>query len=222
MPAICLVAHLAATLRSVHVNCSCMRQTPTCPCLITMVYWWPPMLIKTSSSPLTTCIPLYLLLLLTLSFHSHFLLHLCSRLMKTCTRNKSKHPAAPIMTPSQLSTAGISTPNPKKKLTKDQRILTLEEDLCLKRELLRTAAMFISLGPNLLTDFVQNNSPIAGGDVATMPQSPDHDGDTEPATDDDSSYTQASSKKRKPRRPASGGVRYVGDVFNISSLTTLM
>ena len=170
-------------------------------------------------------IPLYLLLSLTLSFHSHFSLHLYSHPMKTRTRNKSKHPAAPIMTPSQLFAAGISTPhskNPKKKLTKDQRILALEEDLRLTRELLRTVTMFISLGPNLLTDFVQNNSPIAGGDVGMMPQSPDHDGDTEPATDDDSSYIQTSSQKRKSRRPASGRVRYVGDIFGISSLTTLM
>ena len=225
MPTICLVARLAATLRSIHVNRSRMRRTPTFPCLITIVYWWPATLIKTLSSPLATCIPLYLLLSLTLSFHSHFSLHLYSHPMKTRTRNKSKHPAAPIMTPSQLSAAGISTPhskNPKKKLTKDQRILALEEDLRLTRELLRTVTMFISLGPNLLTDFVQNNSPIAGGDVGMMPQSPNHDGDTEPATDDDSSYIQTSSQKRKSRRPASGRVRYVGDIFGISSLTTLM
>ena len=61
--------------------------------------------------------------------------------MKTREKNKSKHPAASVMTPAQLAAAGISQPQParpRKKLTKDQWIAALEEDLCVTRELLET------------------------------------------------------------------------------------
>ena len=61
--------------------------------------------------------------------------------MKTCEKNKSKHPAASVMTPAQLVAAGISQPRParpRKKLTKDQQIAALEEDLRVTRELLET------------------------------------------------------------------------------------
>ena len=59
-------------------------------------------------------------------------------LMKTRTKNKSKHPAAPIMTPGQLAAAGIPQPQKRKRQpTKDQRIAALEEDLRATRELLQ-------------------------------------------------------------------------------------
>ena len=56
-------------------------------------------------------------------------------LMKARQANKSKHPATPIMSPAQLAAAGISQPKTKKprKQTKDQRLATLEEDLCATR-----------------------------------------------------------------------------------------
>ena len=56
--------------------------------------------------------------------------------MKTRARNAAKHPAAPVMTLAQLTAASIPQPKrPQKKLTKDQRIAALEEDLCMTREL---------------------------------------------------------------------------------------
>ena len=55
--------------------------------------------------------------------HSH-------SVMKTRTKNKSAHPAAPIMTPGQLAAAGIPQPPKRRRQpTKDQRIAALEEDL---------------------------------------------------------------------------------------------
>jgi len=59
--------------------------------------------------------------------------------MNTRAKNKSAHPAAPIMTPAQLSAAGISQPKrPRKKQTKDQQIAALKEDLRATQELLQT------------------------------------------------------------------------------------
>lgn len=76
---------------------------------------------------------------LTHSFHSNFLPDLHSLLMNTHKKNKAKHPAAPVMTPSQLAAAGLPVPKPKaKKQTKAQRIAALEEDLHITRELLTT------------------------------------------------------------------------------------
>ena len=58
--------------------------------------------------------------------------------MKTHAQNATKHPAAPVMTLAQLTAAGIPQPKcPQKKLTKDQCIAALEEDLCMTRELLQ-------------------------------------------------------------------------------------
>ena len=58
--------------------------------------------------------------------------------MKTHARNTTKHPTAPVMTLAQLTAAGIpQLKHPQKKLTKDQRITALEEDLCMTRELLQ-------------------------------------------------------------------------------------
>lgn len=60
--------------------------------------------------------------------------------MNTHPKNKSAHPARPIMTPAQLSAAGIPLPKSKrpKKQTKDQQIAALREDLRLVQEMART------------------------------------------------------------------------------------
>ena len=71
--------------------------------------------------------------------------------MKTRPKNKSKHPAAPIMTPGQLAAAGIpQPPKQKRQPTKDQRIAALEEDLRATRELLRmVCASFLTFVPQI-------------------------------------------------------------------------
>lgn len=57
--------------------------------------------------------------------------------MKTRAKNRSAHPGIPDMTPSQLASAGL--PNPrrasKKKLTKDQQIAALKDELRVAQEL---------------------------------------------------------------------------------------
>ena len=60
--------------------------------------------------------------------HPLFHPHSCLLAMKTRAKNKSKHPAAPIMTPRQLAAAGIPQPltRPRRQPTKDQRIAALE------------------------------------------------------------------------------------------------
>jgi hypothetical protein len=59
--------------------------------------------------------------------------------MTTRRKNKLAHPAACVMTPAQLTAAGIPQPKRKQKRpTKDQRIAALEEDLRATRELLQT------------------------------------------------------------------------------------
>ena len=66
-------------------------------------------------------------------------------LMKTRAKNKSAHPAAPVMTPAQLAAAGISQPKrSRRQPTKDQRIAALEEDLRATRELLQVVKGYSS------------------------------------------------------------------------------
>ena len=93
--------------------------------------------------PYITNIPLYLspfsltpLLRPPLLSYPHFLS------MNTRAKNKSKHPAAPVMTPAQLAAAGISQPQkrPARKQTKAQQIAALEEDLRVTQELLQVVS----------------------------------------------------------------------------------
>ena len=61
--------------------------------------------------------------------------------MNTCKKNKSAHPGIPDMTPSQLASAGLShTPKThrlsNKKLTKDQQIAALKDEIQAVRELI--------------------------------------------------------------------------------------
>lgn len=73
--------------------------------------------------------------------------------MNTRAKNKSKHPAAPIMTSAQLAAAGIAQPQPKrhrKAPTKNQRIADLEENLRAAEELLQMVRTSFSL-PFLVT-----------------------------------------------------------------------
>ena len=91
----------------------------------------PPLFIEISTHSFTTFAG-------SLSSCSFLPTHPHSLLMKTRTKSKSKHPAAPIMTPGQLAAAGIPQPQKRKRQpTKDQRIAALEEDLRATRELLR-------------------------------------------------------------------------------------
>ena len=102
--------------------------------------------INTSSGPLAIAsIPRHSSPLLTPFFYSNFLFlsHFYPSSMKTRTSNQGKHPAASVMTPTQLAAAGIPAPLPKKKKpTKDQRIAALEEDLRVTRELLQMVSTF--------------------------------------------------------------------------------
>ena len=79
--------------------------------------------------------------------------YLRSLIMKTRQKNKSKHPAAPIMTPGQLAAAGIPQPlkQPRWQPTKDQCIAALEEDLRLTRELLHVVLTPFTSLPDSLT-----------------------------------------------------------------------
>ena len=67
--------------------------------------------------------------------------------MNTRKKNKSAHPGIPDMTPLQLSSAGLSRASTvrrpaKKKLTKDQQIAALEDELRSTRELILTVIVF--------------------------------------------------------------------------------
>ena len=62
----------------------------------------------------------------------------CSPLMKTRTKNKAQHPGIPDMTPAQLSAADLSRPKrplPRKKMTKNDRIAALENELFAAKQL---------------------------------------------------------------------------------------
>lgn len=63
-------------------------------------------------------------------------------LMNTRGKNKSKHPGIPDMTPSQLSAAGLPrTPSThQKKLTKNQEIASLKDELRSLRELISSVS----------------------------------------------------------------------------------
>jgi len=66
----------------------------------------------------------------------------------TCKKNKAAHPGIPDMTPSQLSSAGLTrTPNarrpPTKKLTRVQQIEALEEELRATRELISSVVRLL-------------------------------------------------------------------------------
>ena len=113
---------------------------------IAMVLWGSRPHINASSRPLTiTSIPDCSLPFLIPFFYSNVLSHFYLSSMKTCAGNQGKHPAVAVMTPTQLAAAGIPAPLPKKKkLSKDQRIAALEEDLRVTRELLQMVRTFSS------------------------------------------------------------------------------
>jgi len=70
--------------------------------------------------------------------------------MDTRRKNKSTHPGLPDMTPSQLSSAGLTrTPAPRrKKATKDQQITALQDELRSIRELLSKVSHFTLSTPS--------------------------------------------------------------------------
>jgi len=145
--------------------------------------------------------------------------HLLS--MKTCAKNKSKHPAAPVMTPAQLAAAGISQPQkcPRRKQTKDQQIAALEEDLRTTRELLQavsTSAIFVFFR---VIDFFQSHpTPSQTAPSQMVLESPNEDDDTEPATEDDD-YMFAGGRKRVSQKPAGAGKKCVNRFFRLELWT---
>ena len=68
--------------------------------------------------------------------------------MNTRRKNKAAHPGIPDMTPSQLSSAGLSrTSNTRrpsnKKLTKDQQIAALRDELRAAQELISSVTILL-------------------------------------------------------------------------------
>jgi hypothetical protein len=109
------------------------------------VCWWFQCHINTPNGPLeiSNILHHYLSPSLTPSLNSHPLSHSHLLGMKTCAKNKSKHPAAIVMTPAQLEAASISVPQqkkPPKKQTKDQRIAYLEEGARMQEAMIRTVS----------------------------------------------------------------------------------
>lgn len=54
--------------------------------------------------------------------------------MNTRVKNKSAHPGVPDMSASQLSAAGLSRTSGKRKMTKDQQIMALKDELRAAKE----------------------------------------------------------------------------------------
>jgi hypothetical protein len=65
--------------------------------------------------------------------------------MNTRRKNKLAHPGRPDMTPSQLSSAGLPVRRRPKKLTKDQQIAALKDELRAAQEQVRNLFCFIVL-----------------------------------------------------------------------------
>ena len=86
--------------------------------------------------------------------------------MNTRKKNKTTHPGIPDMTPSQFTSAGLPPPKTarrsSKKLTKDQQIAALKDQLCTTQELVLSVSDLIlhHLNPVALTP---NDSPEPGG-----------------------------------------------------------
>ena len=181
---------------------------------ITTVPWRSKFHINTTNGSLVIAnVPLYLSLYsLSPLLHSHSLSYpYLPPMPKTRAKNKSTHPAAPVMTPAQLAAAGISQPSkkPRKKQTKDQIIAALEEDLRATRELLQTVFRSFSIPFRQLMRLSQNRL-VSVGNTGVTPESQDDGGDTELATDDDDSdYTFTSGRKRSAQRSASTGIKCV-------------
>jgi len=119
--------------------------------------------------------------------------------MDTRRKNKSAHPGLPDMTPSQVSSAGLSrTPAPRrKKATKDQQISALQDELRSIRELLSEVPHFTLFNlhpPNAhQSSHFQKHS---NSRAARRDQAQDADGDTDPGTDMEAE-TVAVGMKRK-------------------------
>ena len=92
-----------------------------------------------------------------------FSIHLFKASMKTRHKNKSAHPGVPDMTQSQLTSSGLSgAPNARpplrrKRQTKAQEILALQEELRVTRELMisNVANSFLSLSVVLTSFFLE-------------------------------------------------------------------
>jgi len=116
------------------------------PCPIATVCWRSQSCINTPNGSLALTNILYYLSLSSLLYFTCISPPSTCSPMNTRAKNKSKHPAAPVMTPAQLAAAGISQQKrSKKKPTKDQHIAALEEDLRATRELLRMVILLLPL-----------------------------------------------------------------------------
>ena len=132
-------------------------------------------------------------------------------LMNTRRKNQSAHPGIPDMTPSQLLSAGLSrTPNtrrtPGKRLTKDQQIAALKEELRAAQELMSRVSPLVLI-------CIHDDALIAVSIFQSLSRSDERDdldagGDTDPATDPEETYATAGAK-RKAKGSASSAPRYV-------------
>lgn len=121
----------------------------------------------------------------------------------TRKKNQSAHPGLPDMTPSQLSSAGLSrgstTRRPlNKKLTKDQQIAALKDELRAVQEHMSSVSHFIF--PHMYLDALTNSLIVQSRSAAHDDQtraSPDTGGDTDPATDAEETQMVTVGTKRK-------------------------
>lgn len=136
--------------------------------------------------------------------------------MNTRKKNKSTHPGAPDMTPSQLARAGLShAPGAStKRQTKDQQIAALKEDLQAARDLITSIVSRFSAVHlcfylvTLILGHRQNRSRSNTDRNDDMQESPDTGGDTEPATDTEEADAHVGTK-RKAAQSAGPASRYV-------------
>ena len=125
--------------------------------------------------------------------------------MNTRRKNRSAHPGVPDMTPLQLLSAGLShTPNARrpKKLTKDQQIAALRDELRTAQEIMSTVQVnplvFACTRYHMLTDPFVFQGRFDGSTAHDDPvqPSPDAGGDTDPATDSDETYATVGAKRK--------------------------
>jgi hypothetical protein len=127
--------------------------------------------------------------------------------MNTRRKNKSAHPGKPVMTPSQLSSAGLPVPRRPKKLTKDQQIAALKDELRAAQEQVRNVFCFIVLLRRThKSHCLQNHSNVYAAHDNKTEASFDAGGDTDPATDTDE--IQIIGTKRKSVGSARSTSRY--------------
>lgn len=119
--------------------------------------------------------------------------------MITRKKNKSAHPGKPDMTPSQLTVAGLRRTSDShrpstKKLTKDQQIAALRDELRVAQEAISSVSLFT---PGLLVRHtICHRFQSRSNRHAVLDNQPDSGGDTEPATDLEDTFTAVGTKRQ--------------------------